>query len=147
MSPFSQGATWRVYHRPPRDAAGHRSEPVVFLGLVHGHSKEGAAARARLVFDPRPLDVVSQSDYAAMSNAERAVTEGTFEAPKVATELMLSASGEIVATCKACGLAVPQPQRIKGKRCGRPRRYHDECLPASLKRSREYQERRRKSAA
>lgn len=141
-------AKWRVYHRPTTNAFGHetlnpekRLKPA-FLGWVHADNKHEALTRARLFYDPRPLDVVAQSDYDSMTSIERAVVEGSFEPPVEHAELVERPNGVAWATCRKCHLPVEQPHRVKGKRCGRPLRYHEHCMTPQQVKMRRYSRRR-----
>lgn len=125
---------WRVYHRPPRKvSASHGVHlapklPASHVGFVHAGDKAAALARATLIFDQRPIEVIAESAWSLLSRTERDVFTGTFTPPP---ECVGAKSGD--PPCIACGLLVPQPKREAGGRSGRPSRYHDECRPPGIR--------------
>ncbi len=109
---------WRVY------SSGS------FLGFAHAGTDLLALDRARLLYDQRPLQVVTQAAWQTFSATARAIFE---KGEAARPEKPRDAQGSIVTVCKKCRKPVPQtPPR--GKRTGRPRRIHDECLSPGQRR-------------
>lgn len=103
---------WRVY------SSG------TFLGFATADTDTRALDRARLLYDERPLQVVTEAAWETLNAAARAL----FETGAVQVD-----ARPVQELCKKCRRPVPQtPPR--GKRTGRPRRIHDECLSPAARR-------------
>lgn len=115
---------WRVYAQ------------CRFVGYAHGACIDDAEVRARLLYDQRPLVLVSDAAWALLSKEQRAIYEGT-EPPAPEKVRVARRRGIKTTLCRRCNEPVPQPKRPPGTRAGRPRRYHDECMSKSQRRWRE----------